>query len=162
MRALLAAAFLAAAASRCAAMGEGTDDFAMPQMQMTSGLVLYYNSTGPMSFLSMTPRDVPAGARLIPEVRGVTCQRGVSIPTAVSINATDISGVYGDGGYVKSLKKIVKAHPDVAGIYDVRVDLEIFSVLGFYRSTCTIVTARAFALPSAATALAPAPAPAKS
>ena len=162
MRALLAAAFLAAASAPCAAMGEGTDDFAVPQMQTTSGFVLYYNSTGPMSFLSMTPRDVPKNARLLPEVRGVNCQRGLSIPTAVSINATDISGVYGDGGYVKSLLKIVKAHPDVAGIYDVRVDLEIFSILGFYRSTCTIVTARAFALPPGAPVAVPATAPAKS
>lgn len=146
MRILLAAALALAAAAPCAALGEGDDDFNMPSMQTTSGIVLFYDSTGPMSFLSMTPRDVPAGARLIPEVRGVTCQRGLSIPTTASINATDVSGVYGNGGYVKTMQKIKKAYPDVAGIYDVRVDLELFSILGFYRSTCTIITARAFAL----------------
>ena len=145
MRLLLAAAALALAAGPCLAEGEGSQSDAMPTMQTTGGLVLYYNSTGPMSFLSMTPRDVPAGARLLPEVRGVDCQRGLSIPTAISINATNVSGVYGDGGYVKAFEKIRKAHPEIAGIYDVRVDLEVFSILGFYRSTCTIVTARAFA-----------------
>lgn len=146
MRLLLAAALALAAAGPCAAAGEGDDDFAMPTMQSPSGLYLFYDSTGPMSFLSMTAKDVPAGARLIPEVRGVSCQRGLSIPTAVSINATDVSGYYGDGGYIKSLAVIKKAYPDVVGIYDVRVDLELFSILGFYHSTCTIVTARAFAL----------------
>ena len=149
MRWFLAAALAAASAAPCAATGEGDDDFAMPSMQPTSGLVMYYDSTGPMSFLSMTPADVPAGARLIPEVRGETCQRGLSIPITASIQATNVSGVYGDGGYIKSLAKIKKEHPDVVGIYDVRVDLEIFSILGFYKSTCTIVTARAFALADA-------------
>jgi hypothetical protein len=146
VRWLLAAALAAAAAGPCAAAGDGDDDFALPMMQTTGGLVLYYNSTGPLSFLSMTPKDVPAGARLIPEVRGVTCQRGLSIPITATIQATDISGVYGDGGYIKSLAKIKKENPGVIGIYDVRVDLEIFSILGFYKSTCTIVTARAFSL----------------
>ena len=155
MRFLLAAALATAAAGPCAAAGEGDDDFALPSMQATSWLTPYYNSTGPMSFLSMTPKDVPAGARLIPEVRGVSCQRGLSIPTTASVQATDVNFVYGDGGYVKCVRRIMKAHPDVAGIYDVRVDLEIFSILGIYKSTCTIVTARAFAL-----APAPIPAPA--
>lgn len=149
LAAALAAALTAALASSCAAFGEGDDDEAMPSMQTTSGLVVFYDSTGPMSFVSMTPRDVPAGARIIPKVQGVSCQRGLSIPTTASINATDVSGVYGNGGFAKSLAKIMKAHPDVAGIYDVRVDLELFSILGFYRSTCTIVTARAFALAGA-------------
>ena len=31
----------------------------------------------------------------------------------------------------------------------VKTDNEVFSILGFYRSLCTVVTARAFALPAA-------------
>ncbi len=155
MRIWIAAALFAALAAPCAALGEGDDDVNVPQMQPASGLVLFYDSTGPMSFLSMTPKDVPPDARIIPEVRGVSCQRGLSVPIAASINATDVSGVYGDGSYAKALLQIQKANPEVAGIYDVRVDLEVFSILGLYKSTCTIVTARAFA-PAASARPAPA------
>jgi hypothetical protein len=147
VRFLLAAALSVAAAAPCAAQDdEGT---ALPTLQTTSWLTPFYDSTGPMSYVAMTPRDVPAGARLIPEVRSVSCQRGLSIPTTLSLQATDVNFVYGDGGFVKCVRKIVKEHPEVAGIYDVRVDLEIFSILGIYKATCTIVTARAFALPGA-------------
>ena len=34
----------------------------------------------------------------------------------------------------------------MAGLYDVRTDLRIFSLLGIYRKLCTEVTARAFAV----------------
>jgi len=149
VRTALAAALAAILAVPCAAIGEGDEDTAFPTMQPAGGLVLFYDSTGPMSFVSMTPKDVPAGARTIREVKGVSCQRGLSVPTAISINATNISGVYGNGGYAKALQQIKKQHPEVAGIYDVRTDLEIFSILGFYRSLCTLVTARAFVLPEA-------------
>jgi len=143
VRLLLAAAFALAAAAPCAAQDdEGT---AFPTMQTTSWLTPFYDATGPMSYVAMTPKDVPAGARLIPEVRGEYCQHGLAIPTTLSAQATDINLVYGDGGFVKSVRKIIEAHPDVAGIYDVRVDLRIFSILGIYKKTCTIVTARAFA-----------------
>ena len=44
-----------------------------------------------------------------------------------------------------SMEQIKKASPDMAGLYDVRTDLRIFSILGIYRKLCTEVTARAFA-----------------
>ena len=83
--------------------------------------------------------------RKIREVKGRACQRGLSIPTAASVNATNVSAYYGNGSYAKAVAQIKKLNPGVIGIYDVRTDVEVFSVLGFYRSLCTEVTARAFA-----------------
>lgn len=149
MRLALAAALAALLAAPARAIGEGDEDDAVPGMQSASGLVLFYESSGPMSFVAMTLKDVPAGARKIREVRGRACQRGLAIPIAADISATNISAYRGDGGYAKALARIKKDHPDVVGIYDVRSDVEVFSILGIYRSRCTVVTARAFARPDA-------------
>jgi hypothetical protein len=146
---MLAAALAAALAAPCAALGEGDEDDAVPGMQSANGLVLFYESAGPMSFAAMTPKDVPENALKIQEVRGTACQRGLSVPIAANFNATNISAYRGNGSYAKALAQIKKERPDVLGIYDVRTDVEVFSVLGIYRSLCTIVTARAFALPAA-------------
>jgi hypothetical protein len=157
VRLLLAAALAVAAAAPCAALGEDDDGTSLPTMQPTSWLTPFYDSTGPMSYIPMTPKDVPAGARLIREVRGESCQYGLSIPTSLSIQPTDVNFVYGDGGYAKCVRTIKAEHPEVSGIYDVRVDLKILSVLGIFKSTCTIVTARAFALAPAGPPPAPGP-----
>jgi hypothetical protein len=151
VRILLAAALVALLAAAGRATGEEDEDSAFPGMQPASGLVLYYNSSGPLSFPSLTPKDVPGDARKIREVKGRACQRGLALPTSASFNATNVSAYYGNGSYAKALAQIKKEHPEVVGIYDVRTDLEVFSVLGFYRSLCTEVTARAFASAGPAT-----------
>ncbi|HEX4048646.1 MAG TPA: hypothetical protein VH309_12455 [Elusimicrobiota bacterium] len=145
MRFLLAAALVAALARGARALGEGDEDDAVPGLQSTSGMVLYYDSAGPLSFPSMTPKDVPLGVRKIREVRGRACQRGLAVPIAANFNATNISAYYGNGGYARALAEIKKKHPEIIGLYDVRTDVEVFSILGFYRSLCTVVSARAFA-----------------
>ena len=155
MKALLAAALVALVAANGWTFGEGDEDNAIPGLVPASGLVIYYDSAGPLSFPSMTPKDVPAGVRKIQEVKGRACQRGLSLPTALSLNATNVSAYFGDGGYGKAVAQIKKMHPDVIGLYDVRTDVEDFSILGFFHSLCTEVTARAFALGAA-----PVPAPA--
>lgn len=148
MRAVLALVLAAALAAPAFAIGEGDEEDALPDMAPAGGLLLFYDSTGPMSFVTMTPHDVPKGAAQLGEVKGVGCQRGLSVPIAASLNATSVSGVYGNGGYAKALAQIKKDHPGLSGIYDVKTDLEYFSVLwGLYRSLCTEVTARGFSLP---------------
>ena len=79
----------------------------------TSGFMLYYNTTGPMSFPAMTPRDVPASARKLGMVVGRSCQRGLSVPVSADIRSTSVSGNFGDGGYGKAIGAIKAAHPDV-------------------------------------------------
>ena len=157
MRILLAAALVALLAAASGAVGEGDEDDAVPGLQSANGMVIFYESSGPLSFPSMTPKDVPAGAIKIREVSGRACQRGLSVPTAVNLNATNVSAYYGNGSYGKAVAQIRKAHPEVSGLYDVRTDVEVFSILGFYRSLCTIVSARAFVLSDTP----PAPVPVK-
>lgn len=106
--------------------------------------MLFYDSTGPLSFVTMTPRDKPASAPELGLVKGVSCQHGLAIPITANVRGTNITGAYGNGSFVKALEAIKKEKPDVVGIYDVRTDLRVFSVLGIYRKLCTEVTARAF------------------
>ena len=141
-----AAVLLSLLAAPAAALGENEDATAVPTMTSRGSIHIFYQSVGPMSFVAMTPKDVPADARPLGEVKSVSCQRGVSIPLAANIRATSVSNSYGDGGYRKALELMKKKHPDLEGIYDVKVDLGIFSLLGgIYRSLCTYVTARGFA-----------------
>ena len=151
MRILLAAALVALLAAASGAVGEGDEDDADPGLQSPDGMfVLFYQSAGPLSFPSMTPKDVPEGVRKIREVKGRACQRGLSVPIAANFNATKISAYIGNGSYAKAIAQIKSEHPEVAGLYDVRTDVEVFSILGIYSSLCTEVAARAFALPDAA------------
>ena len=161
MRILIAAALVALLAGVSKAVGEGDEDDANPGLQSPSGWVLFYQSAGPLSFPSMTPKDVPDGVRRIREVQGRACQRGLSVPTSASVSATSFSAYFGNGSYGKAIAQIRKMHPEIVGLYDVRTDVEVFSILGFYRSLCTIVSARAFALPDALPPPPIAPFPAK-
>lgn len=147
MKTLLAVVLLAALAPFVSATGEGDGDEATPGLIPAGGIMLFYNSEGPLSFVTMTPKDVPADARQLGTVKGVSCQHGLSIPLAADIRATSVTGGYGNGSFKKALEQMKKEQPDMAGIYDVRTDLRIFSILGIYRKLCTEVTARAFARP---------------
>jgi hypothetical protein len=114
-------------------------------------IVLYYNSKGPLSYVTSTLKDLPHDAVQLGRVSGVSCQYGVAIPitppTSPTSSGTSISGAQGNGSYEKTLSTIKQAHPEVAGLYDVIVDLHTTSVLGIFKRVCTEVSARAFALP---------------
>lgn len=145
MRICFVAVLLFSLAPLASATGEGDQEDAIPNLIPASGIMVFYKSSGPLSFVTMTPKDRPAGARELGTVKGVSCQHGLSIPLAAQLNATSVSGGYGDGSFKKALERIKAAHPETAGIYDVRSDLRVFSILGIYRKLCTEVTARAFA-----------------
>lgn len=138
----LLAALLAAPPAR--AQEDGTS--ARPALMRPGGLTVFNFSEGPMSFVTPTPKDLPPGARDAGEVKGRTCQHGVSMPVTASFRPTTVSGAAGDGGYRKTLAAILKDRPDLAGIYDVKVDMHNLSILGFYRRLCTEVLARGFRL----------------
>lgn len=146
MRLLLAALALACLGAAAGAQEEGADAF--PGLLPPGGLVLFYNSSGPLSFVTATRRELPKGAVLLGEVRGRSCQYGISIPLGLSPNATSLSGAAGNGGFKKALEDIQKKDPEVIGIYDVKEDLHLTSILGIFRRLCTEVTAGAFANPA--------------
>lgn len=147
MKILLPVLLFVALAPFVAAKGEEDGDDASPGLIPAGGILIFYKSEGPLSFVTMTPKDVPADARRLGTVKGVSCQHGLSIPITASLRATNVTGGYGDGSFRKAVAQIKKEHPDMVGIYDVRADLRIFSLLGLYRRLCTEVTARAFARP---------------
>lgn len=124
--------------------GENDEDTAVPGLIPAGSFMLYYDSSGPLSFVANTPKDKPKGAPELGLVKGVSCQHGLSIPISASLRGTSISGAAGDGSFVKAISEIKKKMPEVAGIYDVRTDQRVFSILGIYRKLCTEITARAF------------------
>jgi hypothetical protein len=115
-----------------------------PALIQTGGLVLFYSAEGPLSFITMTQRELPAGAQDSGPVAAKTCQYGLSIPVTASWRPTTISGAAGDAGFVRTLNRMKEARPNLAGVYDVIVDRHIVSVLGIFRRECTEVTARSF------------------
>ena len=129
------------------AAGENDEDTAVPGLIPAGSFMIFYETSGPLSFVAMTPKDKPKGAPELGLVKGVSCQHGLSIPISANVRGTSITGAVGNGSFVKAINEIKKAKPEVAGIYDVRTDLRMFSVLGIYRKLCTEVTARAFGAP---------------
>ena len=146
MRFFLAAVLLALAPVVWA-RGENDEDTAVPGLISVGNLVLFYDTTGPLSFVAMTPKDKPAGAPELGTVMGVSCQHGLSIPLSLDIRGTTISGAYGNGSFAKAVAQIRKEKPEAIGIYDVRTDMRVLRILGIYRKLCTEVTARAFGAP---------------
>jgi len=126
------------------AAGENDEDTAVPGLIPAGSFMLFYDSSGPLSFVAMTPKDKPIGAPELGTVRGVSCQHSLAIPISADVRGTSITGALGNGSFVKAINEIKKAKPEVAGIYDVRTDQRILSILGIYRKLCTEVTARAF------------------
>jgi len=141
---LIVALVLIALATRARARGENDEDTAAPGLIPAGSFMLFYDSSGPLSFVAMTPKDKPKDAPELGLVKGVSCQHGLSIPISANVRGTSITGALGDGSFGKALREIKKAKPEVAGIYDVRTDQRVFSILGIYRKLCTEVTARAF------------------
>lgn len=138
------AAVLLSLASLAGATGEGDEDAAIPGLIPPGNFVLFYATEGPLSFVTMTPRERPKNAVELGTVKGVSCQHGLSVPISADVRGTSITGAVGKGGFAKALADIRKSKPEVAGIYDVRTDMRVFSILGIYRKLCTEVTARAF------------------
>jgi len=67
----------------------------------------------------------------------------VSLPTSSSSRAS-ISGAVGEGGFARALQDIRERHPDLTGIYDVKVDEHFLGILTVYSRRCIEVTARGF------------------
>lgn len=145
MRTTLLAVLLLGLSAPVFARGENDEDTATPGLIPAGSLMLFYDSEGPLSFVTMTPKDRPASARELGLVKGVVCQHGLSIPLSADVRGTSITGAVGNGSFAKAVAQIKKDHPEATGIYDVRTDMRVFSILGIYRKLCTEVVARAFA-----------------
>lgn len=129
----------------CAAMGGAGGG----PMQF-SGVTVYQDSEGPLSYRAPTGADV-GEARPLAQVQGKACQYGLTIPFGplVAIGGTggDLAGAvggasagWGEGGYREAL---AQAEARAAGgrLFDVRADLNVVSILGIWREECVVVTA---------------------
>ena len=120
---------------------------ASPGLIFVGFFMVFYDSEGPLSYQTMTPQEIPEHAVGVGEVMGDSCQHGLSIP--IIFSATDrfsVAGAKGDGSYKKALLDIHEKHPDLAGLYDIKVDIHRFSILTIYRRECTVVVAQGFKL----------------
>jgi hypothetical protein len=148
-QAVRAALFLLAALACSGLAGSASaqdDDYytASPSVIAPGGITVYYNTQGPLSFVSMTPGDLPPDVISIGEVQAYDCQYKLSIPLSLSLRATNISGVQGNGSFRKAMEGLRRTHPELAGIYDVKVDLHTISLLGIFQRLCTEISARGY------------------
>lgn len=137
-----AALLLLLAVLPASAQEEG--ETAQPGLLRMGGLNVYSDTTAPLSFVTLTPNEVPEGAVRLGEVTARGCQHGVAVPITASFQPTTISGAGGDGSYAKALAGLKKRRPEIRGLYDVKADFHLLSILGFYRRLCVVITARAF------------------
>jgi hypothetical protein len=113
------------------------------------GFIVFYNSQGPLSYNTLTLKDLPADAILLGEVRGTSCQHGVSIPIFMDFtHRATVSGAQGNGSYKKAVEDIQQDHPQLDGIFDVKIDIHNFSILGIYKRECTEISALGFRIPT--------------
>jgi hypothetical protein len=111
-------------------------------------LMVFYDSEAPLSYQTLTTQEMPKDAILLGEVEGDSCQQGLSIPIFFSpTNWVSVSGAKGNGSFKKALLDIREQHPDLTGLYDVKVDIHRKSYLTIYRKECTIVIAQGFKRP---------------
>ena len=120
---------------------------ASPGLIFVGLFMVFYDSQGPLSYQTMTHQEVPKNAVRVGEVVGDSCQHGLSIPIIFSLtDRFSVAGAKGDGSYKKALLDIHEKYPDLAGLYDVKVDIHRMSILTIYRRDCTVVVAQGFKL----------------
>ena len=142
---MIAAALAALLALGAAAPVRGQEEGAgaeLPGIIPMGGMIVFANVSAPLSLVTMPAK--PKGAVDVGEVHASRCQHGVSIPLTASLRASSLSGAAGDGGYEKAVAELKTRRPELAGLYDVRVDEHLFSILGIYRRLCVEITARGY------------------
>ncbi|HUJ79747.1 MAG TPA: hypothetical protein VLY45_05465 [Nitrospiria bacterium] len=110
-----------------------------------NGFVIYYDSQGPLSYRTLTLKDLPAGFSLLGEVRASDCQHAVSIPlNLIFREGVTVSGAQGDGGFKKAMATLRRKYPHLDGMFDVKIDVQELIILGLYTRQCTEIVARGF------------------
>ncbi len=140
MRAVLAAALLSVSPLPAAWAQEAGSE-ARRGLISVSGFLLFRNARGPLSYVSEAAPALGAETR---PVFGRGCQHGLSIPITMAVRGPRIAAAAGRGGYEIALAKIREAHPGLKGLYDMKVDDHVISVLGIYHRVCTEINARGF------------------
>lgn len=119
---------------------------ANPSVLDLEGYVVFFNGTGPLSFVTAAPRVYPLGITRLGRVHVESCEQGWTLPFSLDLRtrSAEVSGGYGDGGYVKAMRKLQKENSEIKGIYDVQVDYHDTVILSIYSKHCVNITGRAF------------------
>lgn len=123
--------------------GQGSYE-ATPGLLPSGGFVIFFNAEGPLSYATLTVAELPEDAISLGPVSGRGCQYGLAIPIVGSSSIARVSGAAGRGGFQKALREIRERHPELRGIYDVKVDNHLFSVLTVFSRRCAEISARGF------------------
>lgn len=70
--------------------------------------------------------------------------RSVLLPLGLGLRAQRVGAAGGKGGYDRAVADIRSRHPELKGIYDVKVDDHRVVVLTVYQRLCTEITAWGF------------------
>jgi hypothetical protein len=117
---------------------------ASPGLLLLGGFVVFFDAQGPLSYPTLTAAEVPNDAISLGSVTGRGCQYGLSIPIVGASSLTRVSGGVGRGGFQKAIGDIRQRHPELRGIYDVKVDSHLLSVLTVFSRRCVEISARGF------------------
>lgn len=140
MRALARAALLCGLAAPLAAYEPAWD--AQPGLIPPGGFILFFESKGPLSYAAPTAQDLPADAKPVGAVRGRGCQFRLALP--LLSRAALMTVARGEGGYEEAVERLRRDRPALRGLYDVKVDLHVTAVLGFFVRFCAEVEALGF------------------
>lgn len=141
---------LAVTGSGCLMQRQGAQTWqADPQVIQTPPVVIYQDSTGPMSYQSRTGADV--GRRLpVRRVQGRACQSGLSLGIGAlfrlgrtsgdGVRALAVSAGWGDAGYREAFAE-AERYAEGRPLFDVRADINVEWILGIWRQQCIVVDA---------------------
>ena len=127
--------------------GDGAIGGAIERAELPRGFPVYQNYDAPFSYPSMTRRDLYP---LIQEdeaieVEGSSETMGFFIPLGFFIGLGPTSGLSVDlnDRSIRAAVEDAKARFGIQNLYDIRIDVRYFSILGIYNTTTTIVHAKA-------------------
>ena len=126
--------------------GNGKIGNARDQIHLPQGLLNFQNFTAPLSYPSFSRRDLTPldEDQEIIEVEGKSEKLRILIPIGYLVGLNPTSGFSFDI-MDRSIQKAVedaKERYHVEALYDVRIDINLFSILGIYNKATTIIHAK--------------------
>lgn len=127
--------------------GDGAIGKAAQRAELPRGFPIYQDYEAPFAYPSMTRRDLHPMDRdgEVIEVEGSSRMTGFFIPAGLFLGLGPTSGLsidINDRG-IRAALRDAKERYGVRNLYDIRIDLRIFSILGIYNKTTTIIHAKA-------------------
>jgi hypothetical protein len=108
------------------------------------GFVLFLSASGPLSYATLTPGDLPRDALRLGPVRGRGCQFAIATPMINIAGIPRLSAGAGGGGFDKALQHIREQYPELKGLYDVKIDVHMVGVLTVFQRLCTEIAPQGF------------------